>query len=318
MPKESDWIFYAPYSDKTLIRNVLVYETARLLEGYASRHAFVELVLNDSYEGVYVLFEKIKRDKNRVDISKLNDDITGGYILELTNELELHEETESFKSEQLKRVLFYTYPKAKDISAEQRSYIKTYVTDFEAALYADDFLDRTPNYREFIDTESFIDYVLLSEVFKNKDYFISSTYLHKDKEGLLNLGPLWDFNLSLGNVEEAILGESSGFLINNRPSSANRLLEDPEFAQSYKERFKQLRKSHLSTETLLSRIDAYVSELEGAQQRNFKRWPILGSYIWPNRFVGDSYEEEIRYLKDWLSQRLEWFDQNIDSLGPKL
>ena len=70
-PPEEDWILYAPYNDKSLIRDVLVYKLANDMGRYASRSKFCELVLNGEYMGIYVLFEKIKRDANRVNIKKM-------------------------------------------------------------------------------------------------------------------------------------------------------------------------------------------------------------------------------------------------------
>ncbi len=95
LPEENDWILYAPYSDKTLIRNILAYRLARELGHYAPRTKLCELIVNGEYRGVYVLIEKIKRDKNRVDISELNpdeisgDDVSGGYILKIDKKRKL-------------------------------------------------------------------------------------------------------------------------------------------------------------------------------------------------------------------------------------
>ena len=94
LPKESDWVLFAPYPDKTLMRDVLAYEISNKMGRWASRTRFVELFLNDSgknlterdYQGVYVLVEKIKRGKHRVPLQKLGPEdnteptITGGYI----------------------------------------------------------------------------------------------------------------------------------------------------------------------------------------------------------------------------------------------
>ncbi|HMR57666.1 MAG TPA: CotH kinase family protein, partial [Cyclobacteriaceae bacterium] len=74
LPPEEDWVLFAPYNDKTLMRDVLAYKIGRDLNRYAPRTRFCELVLNGNYEGIYVLIEKIKRDNNRVDINKLNPD----------------------------------------------------------------------------------------------------------------------------------------------------------------------------------------------------------------------------------------------------
>jgi hypothetical protein len=75
-----------------------------------------------------------------------------------------------------------------------------------------------------------------------------------------------------------------------------------------------LRNGPLSNENLLADIDGQVSELGQSVARNFTRWPILGTEIWPNYFVGDTHQEEIEYLKDWLLKRTKWIDENINSL----
>ena len=69
MPKENDWILYAPYTDKSMIRNVLAYDLFTAFGRYSPRSEFCELVINGEYMGVFVLMEKITRNINRVNIS---------------------------------------------------------------------------------------------------------------------------------------------------------------------------------------------------------------------------------------------------------
>ena len=317
LPEENDWVLYAPYSDKSLIRNALVYETARELGYYASRHVFVETVLNGDYQGVYVLFEKIKRDKNRVDISKLEeDDVSGGYLLELEFATEPDEDEyilQTPRAVQEEYVYYLEYPDGDDIEQAQEDYIIDYLSNFETALYSKDFADPVKGYRPYINESSFIDHTLLNEVFKNTDYFFRSTFMYKDKEGVLHLGPLWDYNVALGNHEEGELGTPEGFLMTRR-GWAKRLLQDKAFAENYVRRYQDLRSSTLSTASLLNSIDTMSSSLDKASERNFRRWPILGVYVWPNRFMGDSYSSEIDYLKDWLETRLAWLDTHMEDL----
>ena len=63
LPEENDWVLYAPWSDKSLIRNVLIYELSNDMGRYAPRTRFIELYINEAYKGVYVLMEKIKETK---------------------------------------------------------------------------------------------------------------------------------------------------------------------------------------------------------------------------------------------------------------
>ena len=67
----------------------------------------------------------------------------------------------------------------------------------------------------------------------------------------------------------------------------------------------------LSIESLYGVIDSAVSLIGDAQERNFQRWPILNQYVWPNAFVGGDYLSEINYLKSWISDRIQWMDQQF-------
>jgi hypothetical protein len=96
-PEEEDWILSGHVVnledryifDRTLMYNHFGYQLFRKLGRYASRSRFVELEINGNYQGVYAFMEKLKRDKNRIDIKKLEADdsdaetITGGYILKI-------------------------------------------------------------------------------------------------------------------------------------------------------------------------------------------------------------------------------------------
>jgi hypothetical protein len=60
-------------------------------------------------------------------------------------------------------------------------------------------------------------------------------------------------------------------------------------------------------------IDSTIAVIDEAQVRNFQRWPILEEYVWPNAYVGGSYENEIDYLTDWITARLDWMDEQTMS-----
>jgi hypothetical protein len=343
-PEEEDWILYAPYSDKSLVRNHLIYELSNDMGRYASRTKLADVYINDTYNGMYVFMEKLKRDANRIDINKLKDDentgedLTGGYILKLDKADGFNEtaytDINSFPSQidplnstGGQQIHFlYDDPDQDDITPEQKTYISTYVTDFEAALASDTFADPDLGYRAYIDTESFIDFFLLNELSNNVDGYRLSTWLVKDKNEKLKMGPIWDFNLAFGNANYCG-GDSANvwaYRFNERCSNDtwqipfwwNRLLEDPAFVAELQNRWTALRMSTFSESNILEKIDSYVSQLNtgGAIQTNFSAWPVLGMYIWPNNFVGTTYGSEITYLKDWVSSRLSWLDAEIASL----
>ena len=346
-PAEEDWIFHGPFSDKSLIRNALIYDLSNKIGQYASRTRFFEMKLNGEFQGTYLLMEKIKRDKNRVDIEKLepNDNdpnlISGGYIIKIdktTGESSSHgdyNEKISFYSKydpngeegKDKKIFFlYDVPSPEKISKEQKIYIQSYINSFEEALLSNDFSDPKTGYRQFIDVNSFVDFFLLNELSHNPDAYRLSTYMHKKRNGKLKMGPIWDFNIAFGNVNYCKGEDVNNWIFKYNdycpddfwlvPFWWSKLLNDPYFANKVKSRWQELRQNELSDKLIFGKIDLLISELEtsDAIKKNFERWPILGQWIWPNSYVGTTYESEINYLKNWLSQRLTWMDSNIPSL----
>jgi hypothetical protein len=322
-PEEEDWILYGPYSDKSLMRNILIYDLSRDIEMYASRSKFVELSINNEYQGVYVFMEKLKRDSQRIDINKLKDDensgedLTGGYILKIdktagNNLGEGYNDLNSFTSPYAppnasvgQEINFlYEYPDAEDITVEQKTYISSYVTDFENALASNDFKDPIIGYAAYIDVPSFIDFFLLNEISNNVDGYRLSTFMHKDKNGKLKMGPIWDFNLAFGNADYCGGGNTNvwAYKFNERCSGDfwqipfwwDKLLQDPAFVSELKARWTALRSDAFSETSILAKISSYKDTLEkaGAIDTNFDTWEILGVYLWPNNFVGNSFLEE--------------------------
>ena len=339
MPEEEDWVLFAPYNDKTLIRDALAYKLGRDMGQYASRQRFCEVVLNGEYMGLFVFFEKVKRDKARVDINKLNpdeisgDDLTGGYLFKIDKFTGSGGDGWTSKHPPRKRggaqTIFFQYedPDPEDIVPQQKAYIKSWMDEFEDVMAGPNFSHPTEGYAKYIDVESFIDYFLINELTKNVDAYRLSTFMHKQRDsdgGKLRMGPIWDFNLGFGNVDYCIMGNPEGFVTSFNsvcpddywliPFWWPRLLSDANFKNKLNERWDELRAGPFKEETILEYIDSLVTVLDEAQKRNFERWPVLGAYVWPNYVVLDTYEEEIEWLKDWITARLEWLDENIPTI----
>jgi len=335
LPSEEDWILYGPYSDKTLIRNVLIYELSNQIGMYASRTRFCELMLNGEYRGVYILMEKIKRDGDRVDINKLNPDeitspdISGGYILRLDKFDVNDQNIFSSNYASADRPLDYQviYPNEEDLQPEQFQYIQDYMDDFEAALSSDNYADALLGYRQYMDVNSIIDFLLLNELGRNPDAYRISTYFYKEHDedgGLLKMGPIWDFNIAMGNANYCMGSSHEGWVFDYNEVCPNdawligywweRFLSDEAFADAVAERWQELRQTTFSITNIHQMIDDYASDLDEAQGRNYDRWPILGQPVWPNDFVGATYEEEVTFLKDWFENRINWMDDNIDDI----
>jgi len=333
LPEENDWILYAPYSDKSLIRNVLSFHLARGMRQYASRTQYFELVLNGQYQGLYVLMETIKRDKNRVNIARLNpdensgDDITGGYIIKVDKKEGFYDGWQSPVKPILSgwRSNYYQYhePEYDEISTEQKKYIQDFMLQFENALNSSKYKDPDSGYTRFINMDSFVDHMILQELTKEIDSYKFSTFMYKDKDskdGRLYMGPFWDFNLGYGNVnfggEKA--WEPEGWMYNKKYPHMYwwyRMMRDDTFKKRFQSRWWELRERIFHTDSILTFIDTQVNLLQEAGERNFQLWPVIGEYVWPNYFVGETWQEEIDFLRDWVIDRLDWIDDNIEKSG---
>jgi CotH kinase protein len=333
MPAESDWAFLAPYNDKSLVRDALMHELARHILPWSPRMRYVELVLNGQYQGIYIVTEKIKRDKNRVDVAKLKasdvagDSLTGGYILKIdktTGSLpgaQWVSPYPPFAGGWQNTVWQVDYPNLDDIQPEQQQYINDWIDDFETAMYGTSFADTALGYPKYLDVPSFVDFTLLNEVAKNVDSYRLSTYFWKDRDDndpRLHAGPIWDFNIALGNADYCNGQTTSGWAIdfnNVCPGDSwvnqfwwQKMWLDQQYRRKLKTRWFELRQTSLSTDSILHVLDSLTSMLSESQTRNFQRWPILNQYVWPNPFCCGSYSEHTTYLRNWIQSRLTWMD----------
>ncbi|MFD2933353.1 CotH kinase family protein [Spirosoma flavum] len=341
MPSESDWVLNATYNDKTLIRETLTYDLNRQMSVYYTpRYRYCEVILNGSYDGIYILFEKIKRDKNRVNITNIKktdisgDALTGGYIFKIDkSEGSTSRSWNSpYTGAQRQPIqIQIDRPKPEDLAEEQFQYAKKFVTDFETTLKGAQYQDSTAGYRKYINDDSFVDYLLLTEVCKNVDGYRLSSFFYKDRDtkgGKLTMGPIWDYNLTYGNANYCDGNSSQGWAYSfNRacpddsyqiPFWWDRLLSDKSFAKKVRDKYQGLRKNVLKTERMQAYVDSVATELTEARTRNFQRWPVIGVYVWPNGYVGQTYQQEIDYLKTWVKNRLEWMDNAILPFGADL
>ena len=222
LPPSDDWVLHGPYVDKSMLRNSLAHWLFRQAGRYSPRTKHFDLYINGVYRGVYVLIEKIKRGKYRVDVSKLKetdvsgDDVTGGYIWAFdktgTNTGGAGSGSvndEGFSTSDGLNVILH-YPKKDKIQKEQEDYLKKYLNDLEA-LFKNGGSGN--GYENYVDVGSALDYVLHQEVTNNADSYWCSFFLHKPKDskgGKVTLGPPWDFNLAMSNGTSPENGGNNG------------------------------------------------------------------------------------------------------------
>lgn len=311
MPGSRHWVLLANYSDKTLQRNDIAFEFSRMLGmEYSPRSRFVDLELNGNYDGIYQLTENVRIARDRVNIPELKVSdtsataITGGYLIEVD---ERRGEDFCFNSTMTPMVFCLSNPETLNDPgwAKQRAYITSYIARVDTAILGPNFADPTRGYAAYIDVESAISYYVLNEYFRNVDGNLRlSTYLYKKRDGKLTFGPVWDFDLAMGNVNYDNADKTEGWHIRTAPWFGS-MFQDPVFASRVKARWNQL-VADGSFDRLGDYIALRTAFLKTVQKRNFERWPILNTWVWPNRVVTGSFDGEVTAMRDWMFARRQW------------
>jgi len=296
LPAEEDWVLQGPYSDKTLIRNHLIYTLSRDIDRYAARTRFVELEVNGDYRGVYVLMEKIKRDPVRVDLA------SGAVLLKR----DWVEGGDAFiRTEACRDIVKVEWPESTEGVLDRLNAV-------ESELLAGDFSS--------VDLDSFVDHMLTVELGRNVDGYVLSTWITLSEDDVLGMGPVWDYNGALGNASYFRAWMVEGWHYENPEFPGDNpngfcwydaLLASSEFQELRRERWRAHRAGVWSDEAIAARIDEAVGVVTPAAERNFDRWPILGEEIWPNDAGAEdreTYAEEVEYLKGWVVDRAAWLD----------
>ena len=326
MPSQSDWVLYAPNNfEPVLMHNPFIYRLSNEMGRYAPRTRFVELYINTTggavqqsdYNGIYVLMEKIKRDPHRVDIDELAPEnttaptVTGGYLLKIDRQ---DANERSFGA--AGQTIVYQEPKGPEIQLPERDaqeqYIINYFNAFGTALDGANFTSPVNGYAAFVEVDSWIDHSLLNVLAFNVDALRLSGFFFKPRNGKINMGPIWDFDRSLGSTDgrdanprvwrSGVPDYGTDFF--NFPWWG-RMFSDTNFLQRYVDRYQELRAAQFSTNFMFGLIDGFANQVRAAQVREQQRWPGLTT---PR---GGSYQAEVNLMKNWLRDRVNFMDTNF-------
>lgn len=306
MPKHKRWVLLANWMDRTLLRNDFAFEIARNtgLE-WTPRGQFVEVILNGNHLGNYYLCEQIKVDKNRVDIAELTEkdiegeNITGGYLMELDV---YYDEVNKFKSKIRELPYMFKEPDEDVLQPVQFKYMEDFVNQMEELLYSADWLEKR-EYEKYMDLNSFVDWWFIYELSMNSEpNHPKSSYVHKDRNGKLSAGPVWDFdywtfmpiNTNRFGIIEAIYYD--------------RLFQDPEFVKIVKKRWQTLKPKFKSVP---NKIRSQASIIRHSERFNHELWPI---WITVNDDVDLSFKDAVNRMINAYESKLSWLDQRIQGL----
>lgn len=273
LPKHRRWVLLANFMDRTLMRNLVSMKVASLTKLAWSPHCVpVELFLNGSHLGSYLLIEQVRVDGDRVDITEMTptdnsgEAVTGGYLLELDFH---YDNPVQWKDSHGGGIPFAVkYPDEDDLTPQQLAYIKGYISEAAGAIYGSNFKDPNSGYAKYIDVDSFVDYWIVFEVMGNHELGNpGSVFMHKDRGGKLVAGPVWDFDWGVLSYRTSPRAKTG--LVNGKAIWYARLFEDPAFKAKVGARFKELLPE-------LEKIPAYMEQcrrlLSTSAAVNFSMW----------------------------------------------
>lgn len=308
LPSDSSWVLNGSFIDHSMLRNYMIYTLSGEIMHYSPRAKLCEVLWEDKqgnyhYEGVYTAIEKIKVAELRLDLTEYNRKYReSAYVVQLNDYIDNYR-IEHLNSDGLDNTDFdLEYPDIEEITEGTKEYIKNDIAKTEKTLI--DAI-RTQDWKHvdhLIDYNSFAEYFIINEFFQNYDATALSTYLYKDLGDKLHIGPVWDFDGAMNNFSKDVskykfeLNENFYYFY---------LFQNPEFVTMVQNKYKSLRKSILSEESLLTFIEEYDGYMKYAAERNCNRW-YEGNY--------SLYADDIEEMKNYIAERGAWMDKHIYDL----
>ena len=302
--RSSSFNLVAMHGDKSLMRDAL----AHLLSGMISLEKiknirYVSLYINDQYHGLYLLIEDRKHIKIDENIEELQ------FALEIDQRVDWepwrYEETPFFQVQDL----FYVIKRPFNPSVEEYDSISSYIENLVFEL-RNGQLDENK-----VDILNWVKFIFINEYFKNVDSWGLSVFLYKQANAPLKFGPVWDFDLSLGNADYVNdeYNSPEGYWLINHPvaSLVKYSMRISEMENAYNEFIMNFYNEKFPI--WIKVIDSLYLAVKDYALENFSRWPILNEYVWPNPefLLTETYDEQFEFVRYFLHERLLWMSKDI-------
>ena len=283
MHKDKSWVLIPNYNDKSMLRNRLAFYMSSISNmDYTPESHFVDFTFNGKYWGTYLLCEKLKIAKHRVNVG---DD---------------------------ENVVNIKDPEVQYGDANY-NYAKDFVNKADQALFSSNFTNLATGWQAYMDMDSFVDWYLIQEIGKNLDgFYDTSCFMHLTRGGKLMMGPMWDMDVAYGNMSQAnqTCYDPKGFYI-QYVKWYTRLFKDTSFVKRVKERFNYF---YRHQNDILAYINADAQYLKYSALENNNVWHLLNVKTWPNYNIWGSYQNEVQELKVWFTNRMEWLKTQFDQM----
>lgn len=328
MPKDKRWNLLANFVDRTRLRNDVALELGRRLGpdhektyiDWTPRGKFVELVLNGTHMGNYYLVEHIKIAADRVPITEMKStdiaepEITGGYLLEMSIEMD---EVNKFYTSSFPDVYPYkdglhggansTYklpvmikdPDEETLVTEQFNWIRSYMNGIQSSI-----VNNSGGWTGKVDMDSFICWMFIQEIVGNYEPFHpKSSYMHKDREGKLVMGPLWDFDYGTFRADWNMTP------IYHYAIWYPYMLRNATFKARVKELYPIIRP--LLRDVANNYVDARAAEIKASVERDWGMWPTTNNV---NGDIGKDFDTAVSMLKGNLNRRLDQMTNEVNNM----
>ncbi len=312
MPAENDWVLNALAYDASLMRDYLSYDLARSMGNYAARGKYCEVIINGDYKGLYIFMEKLKINSDRINILKMTTsdnslpNVSGGYITKCDKTTGGDPIAWTFQTHIFNEVNFiHESPKPEDVTAQQNTYIYNEFSSLSTVMNIQNASIQN-GYPSKIDIPSFVDFMVLNEMASNVDGYQFSTYFHKDRNGKLRAGPIWDFNLTYGLDVFGDRSRTDVWQFDNGDNVGapfwKKLYDNPLFKCYLSRRWNELtvNGNPLNYTNIENKINAIASLVSEARVRENIRWNTI-----------PDYQAEFNALKSWLQIRITWLNTHI-------
>ncbi len=317
LPETKKYAIVANYDDKSLIKNYITYRAGSLLNGidYVPECEFVEVYLNGSYNGIYLLVERIDAEN---DAFGLDDPIS---MDNLDGDCFIEKDIDG-KADMLNDIVFdcpYWANQSKDCFVLNYPELDSGAEIAEVVNYLNDYMIRLDNavmgrsdesYTKYVDVDSWIDFIIMQEITKNIDGNLkTSCFMYKRSgDDKLYMATIWDFDIAYGGAswDNADLlhnayvdcptgaGVTDFMTLNSScPWFYSLYTNQPEFREALEEAYAEYRESLIpELKRLINEQAAYLAK---ASEEDSELWS------------GD-FAKSIENLTDWLACRVDWLD----------
>ncbi len=371
MGKSKKWSLIANHGDTSLMRNAIIYSVAGEVLDYTPKYTPVDLYINNDYMGSFILTTRVEADDNRVEIDNLDDanedanpdidfdtlplagtrgqysglmegtqkwveipndpdDISGGYLMEMEIADRYDGEISGFVSNGGQPV---TFKNPEYATESEVKYISGIYQNFEDAVMSEDGYNANGDYyTDLCNAETFQKFYAINEWASNMDCGLTSTYMYKPQgDDKLYAGPVWDFDIALGNNENdrygcnymnpeeftvcfgrqyknTIFGQAD---IKKVPTLFNALCQKEDFVAGVKNVWDNeiLEVVNAMNET---EIDAYADRIEGSAVANAIRWNIYGTT--DINTIKSNFNADVNLVKDFSTRRAIFLTNNFGTV----